>query len=845
LLRFQGRQLLLDCGLHPGLPGGSALPFFDMVDELGNVELLLVTHFHLDHCAALPFLLQRTTFKGAVYMTHPTRVVYKLLLSDYVRVSHNAAEEQLFTEQDLNDSMEKIRVVHYHQAVEHAGIKFTALNAGHVLGAAQFLIEIGGTRILYTGDYSREEDRHLMAAEVPLARPDVLIVESTYGVQVHEPQTQREQRFAQFVADTVSSGGKCLIPVFALGRAQELLLLLEELWEKSPHLQQFPVYYASQLAHRALTVFSTYITYMNRAIRQQAITKNPFAFAHIQSQPEANRLLADPSPCVVLASPGMLQSGYSRQLLEAWCEDPANGVLITGYSIEGTLARVLLSDPQFIEARDGRRLARRCRVDNVSFSAHCDFVQSSEFIDLVKPQHVVLVHGERTQMARMHDALLRKYKQAEGAAEKRKAQGQGANAERVEGLHNLWRPQTIFTPENGQVVSIPFPAQGKCRVVGSLAEMVPGIGHVVQGILVRRDFECVLMDAADLPTYTDLTATRVVSRIALPLAHHMLPQFIGALVSIWSDVEVIPPKPAAAEKDKDKEKEKEKAKPAAAAVEDELGILKMDLETDIVPVKTEAVADAQQAQVPGAAAAAGAVKNEKEAADAASTSGLPVLRVCGRVTIRPVRTQAQASAAAGGAGGAGAAAQEELPADPRRRKKREAELAAAAAAAAASAASAVPEPPGECIVVEWTSGIVDDMIADSVAAVACQCCVAPWAVLLQSAEAAREHKLMHQHQHAHGQQHEHQLHHHQHGGKKPVPLRHGALELLFHALVGQFGSDRVAKQGDDAVVVDGKTVVTVANGSVAFSGETEQAVQSFVKKLLVENILSPVQANMN
>jgi cleavage and polyadenylation specificity factor subunit 3 len=120
------------------------------------------------------------------------------------------------------------------------------LNAGHVLGAAQFLIEIAGVRVLYTGDYSREEDRHLMVAEasiffffcllitnqVPSVRPDVLVVEATYGVQMHEPQGQREARFCESVAGCVLGGGKCLIPVFALGRAQELLLLLEELWEQ-------------------------------------------------------------------------------------------------------------------------------------------------------------------------------------------------------------------------------------------------------------------------------------------------------------------------------------------------------------------------------------------------------------------------------------------------------------------------------------------------------------------------------------------------------------------------------------------------------------------------------------
>lgn len=343
--------MLLDCGIHPAFAGQAGLPFFDMIDDIGAIDLLLVSHFHLDHVGSLPYFLERTEFKGRVFMTHPTKAVYKMLMSDFVRVVSNAQEEQLFSEGDLEASMDKIEVVHYHQQVSHNGITFTPYVAGHVLGAAQFLIEIAGVRILYTGDYSREEDRHLMAAEVPRVRPDVLVVEATYGIQMHEPQPQREARFAQCVAETVLQGGKCLLPVFALGRAQELLLLLEEQWAASPHLQRFPVLFASQLAKRALSVFATYLTYMNTRIRQQALVRNPFDFQWVRNVDEGAPELLDGRPCVAMASPGMLQSGHSRQLLESWCEDPRNTVLLTGYSVEGTLARTLQTEPVMIGER--------------------------------------------------------------------------------------------------------------------------------------------------------------------------------------------------------------------------------------------------------------------------------------------------------------------------------------------------------------------------------------------------------------------------------------------------------------------------------------------------------------
>jgi cleavage and polyadenylation specificity factor subunit 3 len=131
-----------------------------------------------------------------------------------------------------------------------------------------FLVEIAGVRILYTGDYSREEDRHLQPAEVPNLPVDILIIESTYGVQVHEPRIDRERQFTDTVHNIVARGGRCLLPVFALGRSQELLLILDEYWENHPEIQHVPIYYASSLAKKCITVFQTYINMMGDRVRR-------------------------------------------------------------------------------------------------------------------------------------------------------------------------------------------------------------------------------------------------------------------------------------------------------------------------------------------------------------------------------------------------------------------------------------------------------------------------------------------------------------------------------------------------------------------------------------------------
>ena len=274
-------------------------------------------------------------------MTHPTKPIYKMILSDYVKVSNIAVDDLLYDENDIERTMNKIEPINYHQQIEVNGVRFWCYNAGHVLGAAMFMIEIAGVHILYTGDYSRQETRHLMSAEIPKLQPDILIVESTYGNHNHESITERESRFIDFVTRTVTNGGRCLIPVFALGSAQELLLILEEHWRKdSARLHDIPIYYASALAAKCMNVYQTYINMMNENIIERNKIGNPFDFSHISYLKGIDQF-NDSGPSVVMASPGMLQSGLSRELFEKWCENEKNCVIIPGYCVEGTLAKVI------------------------------------------------------------------------------------------------------------------------------------------------------------------------------------------------------------------------------------------------------------------------------------------------------------------------------------------------------------------------------------------------------------------------------------------------------------------------------------------------------------------------
>jgi len=293
-------------------------------------------------------------------------------------------------------SLSSIIPVSAHQVITPCpGVSFTPYHAGHVLGACMFLIDIAGLKILYTGDYSREEDRHLVKAEVPPVRPDVLIVESTYGVQTLEGREEKEARFTNLVHSIIRRGGHVLLPTFALGRAQELLLILDEYWKKHPDLHSTPIYYASNLARKSMAVYQTYIHTMNSNVRTRfAKRDNPFVFKHISNVPHSRgweRKLAEGPPCVVLASPGFMDVGPSRELLELWAPDSRNGVIITGYSIEGTLARVSNFAPCLRHAYMYRATSciymMRSNVQSPSFVAGC-LICSSERASCLQPSYI-------------------------------------------------------------------------------------------------------------------------------------------------------------------------------------------------------------------------------------------------------------------------------------------------------------------------------------------------------------------------------------------------------------------------------------------------------------------------
>lgn len=476
---------------------------------------------------------------------------------------------QLYTEADHLSTIPQIEAIDYHTTHTISSIRITPYPAGHVLGAAMFLIEIAGLKILFTGDYSRETDRHLIPAEVPKGiQIDVLITESTYGIASHMPRAERETALLKCITSILNRGGKVLMPVFALGRAQELLLILDEYWAKHAEYQRIPIYYASNLARKCMVVYQTYVGAMNdnikRLFRQRmaeaeqsgdAGNGGPWDFRFIRSLKNLERF-DDHGGCVMLASPGMMQSGVSRELLERWAPNDRNGVIITGYSVEGTMAKQIMNEPEAIPAIMGNRgagaigrvrgpgmngeqekpmIPRRCSVQEYSFAAHVDGQENREFIEEVGAPVVVsflfflwqriclhgqiLVHGEKHNMMRLKSKLL------------------SLNVDKVV-------KTKIFSPANTEELRIPFKVDKTAKVVGKLAQITPpsSLDHdsqLITGVLVQRDFKMSLMAPEDLREYAGLTTTTILCKQRINLSAAGIDLIRWALEGTFGAIEEI------------------------------------------------------------------------------------------------------------------------------------------------------------------------------------------------------------------------------------------------------------------------------------------------------------------
>lgn len=305
----------------------------------------------------------------------------------------------------IKDCMKKVTTVNLHQTVSvDSELEIKAYYAGHVLGAAMFLVRVGDQSIVYTGDYNMTPDRHLGSAWIDKCQPDLLITESTYATTIRDSKRCRERDFLKKIHECMERGGKVLIPVFALGRAQELCILLETFWDRMN--LKHPIYFSTGLTEKANHYYKLFITWTNQKIRNTFVQRNMFEFKHIK--PFDRSYIDQPGPMVVFATPGMLHAGLSLQIFKRWAEDEKNMLIMPGYCVAGTIGQKVLSGAKKIEI-DKKIVNVRISVQYMSFSAHADAKGIMQLIRQAEPKNIMLVHGEATKMEFLKQKVMQEF----------------------------------------------------------------------------------------------------------------------------------------------------------------------------------------------------------------------------------------------------------------------------------------------------------------------------------------------------------------------------------------------------------------------------------------------------
>ncbi|KAJ1351671.1 hypothetical protein KIN20_007782 [Parelaphostrongylus tenuis] len=400
LVTIGGKNVMLDCGMHMGYQDERRFPDFSYISGGGKlndyINCVIISHFHLDHCGSLPHMSEIVGYDGPIYMTYPTKAITPVLLEDYRKVQTEfRGDTNFFTSANIKACMKKVIAVDLHEIIKvDDELSIRAFYAGHVLGAAMFEIRVGHQSVLYTGDYNMTPDRHLGAAKVlPGLRPDCLISESTYATTIRDSKRARERDFLRKIHDRVMAGGKVLIPVFALGRAQELCILLESYWERMN--LKVPIYFSQGLAERANQYYRLFINWTNESIMKTFVERNMFEFKHIKPLEKGYEEM--PGAMVLFSTPGMLHGGQSLKVFRKWCHDPRNMIIMPGYCVAGTVGAKVISGMKKIEI-EGKMHDINLAVEYMSFSAHADAKGIMQLIRFAQPRSVMFVHGEAAKM---------------------------------------------------------------------------------------------------------------------------------------------------------------------------------------------------------------------------------------------------------------------------------------------------------------------------------------------------------------------------------------------------------------------------------------------------------------
>jgi KH/beta-lactamase-domain protein len=432
LLQTRDSNVLLDCGLNVGNPN-EKFPFFEIPEfSIRDLDAVIVTHAHLDHCGLVPFLY-KYGYRGPVYCTLPTRNLSTMLQLDFIQICEKEGIPSPYSKRDVKATVLHTIPLSWGKVTDIApDIKLTLHNSGHILGSSMVHLHFGkgDYNFVYTGDFKFQKTRLLEKATIKFPRVESLLIESTYGgPQDRIPSRQDSEReLKQILNSTLKRGGKVLIPVLAVGRAQELLIVLEEYISKG-FIEKVPIF-IDGLISEATAIHTANPDFLSGDLREKILHqgKNPFLSDYFEtvSAPEERLDIIKGGPCIILATSGMLIGGPSVQYLKELANNPKNSLIFVSYQVSGTLGNRIqrgFKEFTYIDSKGRTQLVKlNMKIFTLEgFSGHSSRSQISQFLRRIqpRPKKVLVCHGEESKAISLSTMVHKKLRKSTAAPKNR------------------------------------------------------------------------------------------------------------------------------------------------------------------------------------------------------------------------------------------------------------------------------------------------------------------------------------------------------------------------------------------------------------------------------------------
>ncbi|MFP3871368.1 MAG: MBL fold metallo-hydrolase [Candidatus Natronoplasma sp.] len=366
VMHYDDFSLIFDHGMLPADP-----PEYPMRSPL--VDMAFLSHSHLDHCGMMPSLVRQNDIP--VLSTHPTVEVAELLLYDSLKIADIEGYPKHFEKIDIKNTKAAFDIVGYNSKRDIGGMEIEIHSAGHIPGSSMFELK-GDETTLFTGDINTKNTRLIWGTHP--VECDNLVIESTYGGENHDDRKETEKRFLDKIDETLKAGGQVVVPVFAVGRTQEILMLLDD--------RDYDVWFDGM----GRTVSRIYLNH-GGFLRSPKALKRAIDHANEVRSPSTRERAKDAE--VIVTTSGMVEGGPVLEYLRDIRKDPDSSILLTGYQVEGTNGRRLLENGMIRDK--GATLPVECYVEKYDFSAHAGHDELVEFAKGCDPENIILCHGDK------------------------------------------------------------------------------------------------------------------------------------------------------------------------------------------------------------------------------------------------------------------------------------------------------------------------------------------------------------------------------------------------------------------------------------------------------------------